>query len=303
MGVAQDENLSLPTTAGFSAKDKLRDYGQLMKPNLSLMVVFSSVIGYLLAPGITFAWKEVMILLVGGLSVTMSANIINQIIEKDSDKFMKRTADRPLPGHRMGVVEAWVLCVIAGAVGLFLLGFFFNVLTAIISFISILLYGFLYTPMKKISPIATFVGAIPGALPPLIGWVAATGSIDLGGMVLFLLQFFWQFPHFWAIAWVGDEDYKKAGISLLPSKKGKTPFTGLMCIFYSLPLIPLAMIPNAIGMTGKVGMWIAIALAALYIVASFSFYNKNDRKSAKQVMYASFIYLPVVLLAFLFDKI
>ncbi|HZH88506.1 MAG TPA: heme o synthase [Chitinophagaceae bacterium] len=303
MGLVQDENLSLSTTASFSIKGKLRDYGQLMKPNLSLMVVFSSVIGYLLAPEITFIWKEVMLLLIGGLSVTMSANIINQIIEKDSDKFMKRTANRPLPDHRMGVTEAWVLCVITGIVGLFLLGYFFNTLAAIISFISILLYGFLYTPMKKISPIATFVGAIPGALPPLIGWVAATGSIDLGGAVLFLLQFFWQFPHFWAIAWVGDEGYKKAGISLLPSKKGKTPFTGLVCIFYSLPLIPLAMVPNAIGMTGKVGMWIAIALAALYILASFAFYNKNDRKSAKQVMYASFIYLPVVLLAFLFDKI
>lgn len=293
----------LPLEHGFSIKGKLSDYGQLMKPNLSFMVVFSSVIGYLLAPNIAFVWKEVLILLAGGLSVTMSANIINQILERESDKFMKRTANRPLPKSRMSVGEAWALCFITGLIGVILLGFYFNPLTAILSFISILLYGFLYTPMKKISPIATFIGAIPGALPPLIGWVAATGSIDFAGVVLFLVQFFWQFPHFWAIAWVGDEDYKKAGISLLPSKKGKTPFTGLMCIFYSLPLIPLAMVPNAIGLSGKVGMWVAIALAVLYILASFAFYNKNDRKSAKQVMYASFIYLPVVLLAFLFDKI
>lgn len=301
MSLVHEKDLSLEQS--FSLKGKLSDYGQLMKPNLSFMVVFSSVIGYLLAPNTSFVWKEVLLLLLGGLSVTMSANIINQILERESDKFMKRTANRPLPTNRMGVVEAWALCLITGLFGTLLLGFYFNALAAILSVISILLYGFLYTPMKKISSIATFVGAIPGALPPLIGWVAATGTIDFGGVALFLVQFFWQFPHFWAIAWVGDEDYKKAGISLLPSKKGKTPFTGLMCIFYSLPLIPLAMIPNAIGMSGKVGMWIAIGLAVLYILASFAFYVKNDRKSAKQVMYASFIYLPVVLLAFLFDKI
>src|SRR5690554_3552366 len=282
---------------------KLRDYGQLMKPNLSFMVVFTSVIGYLLAPGIQFIWKEVIILFLGGLLVTNGANIINQIIERESDKFMKRTANRPLPGNRMGTTEAWILCLISTIVGVGLLGIYFNWLAASLSFLSLLIYGFLYTPMKKIHSIATFIGAIPGALPPLIGWVAATGSLGLGAWILFLIQFFWQFPHFWAIAWVGYEDYLKAGIRMLPSKKGKTPFTGLLCIFYSLPLIPLAMVPHLIGISGTTGMWVSIAVAIFYIIASYFFYMKNDRISAKRVMYSSFIYLPVVMLALLIDKI
>ncbi|RYF82520.1 MAG: protoheme IX farnesyltransferase, partial [Chitinophagaceae bacterium] len=160
-----------------------------------------------------------------------------------------------------------------------------------------------YTPMKKIHPIATFIGAIPGALPPLIGWVAATGNFGVAGWALFLIQFFWQFPHFWAIAWVGYEDYLKAGIRMLPSREGKTSFTGLQCIFYSLVLIPMAMLPNQLGLSGKTGMWICIAAALLYTFCSFIFYIKNDRKSAKRLMYSSFLYLPTVLLALLIDKI
>lgn len=301
MGLVQNEEASI--TTGFSIKDKLKDYGQLMKPNLSFMVVFSSVMGYLLASNTPFIWWNIILVFLGGLLVTNAANIINQIIERESDKFMKRTKTRPLPDARMQTTEAWILCVISATLGILILGLNFNWLAAILSLVSMLLYGFFYTPMKKIHSIAVFIGAIPGALPPLIGWVAATGSIDMGGVILFLIQFFWQFPHFWAIAWVGDEDYKKAGIRLLPSKKGKTPFTGLMCIFYSLPLIPLALLPEELGISGKIATYTAIILALFYILASFNFYRKNDRKSAKQLMYTSFIYLPVVLLVFLIDKI
>lgn len=281
---------------------KLRDYIQLMKPNLSFMVVFSSVVGYLMVPGVPFEWKEVIILFTGGILVTNAANIINQILERFSDRNMKRTMYRPLPDERMGVTEAWTLCVLSAVAGVGLLAFYFNVAAAALSFLSLLLYGFAYTPMKKIHPIATFIGAIPGALPPLIGWVAATGHLGLGGWALFLIQFFWQFPHFWAIAWVGYEDYLKAGIRMLPSKEGKTSFTGLQCIFYSLTLIPLCMLPNQLGLSGQVGMWVSIAAGLLYAFASFIFYLRNDRPSAKRLMYASFIFLPTVLLALLIDK-
>ena len=281
---------------------KVRDYAQLMKPNLSFMVVFSSVVGYLMVPGVPFVWKEVIILFIGGMLVTNAANIINQILERFSDRHMKRTMLRPLPDERMGLVEAWSLCILSAAAGVFLLAYYFNIAAAALSFLSLLLYGFAYTPMKKIHPIATFIGAIPGALPPLIGWVAATGHLGLGGWALFLIQFFWQFPHFWAIAWVGYEDYLKAGIRMLPSKEGKTSFTGLQCIFYSLTLIPLAMLPNQLGLSGKVGMWVSIAAALLYCFASFIFYIRNDRTSAKRLMYSSFIFLPTVLLALLIDK-
>jgi len=282
---------------------KIRDYGQLMKPNLSFMVVFSSVVGYLIVPGIEFLWKNVILLFIGGMLVTNGANIINQILERYSDRLMKRTMLRPLPDERMGIAEAWVLCVVSAASGAWLLAYYFNITAALLSLLSLLIYGFAYTPMKKIHPVATFIGAIPGALPPLIGWVAATGSLGLGGWALFLIQFFWQFPHFWAIAWVGYEDYLKAGIRMLPSKEGKTSFTGLQCIFYSLTLIPLAMLPRQIGLSGAAGMWVAISCGFLYCFASFIFYLRNDRISAKRLMYASFIYLPTVLLALLIDKI
>jgi protoheme IX farnesyltransferase len=289
------------------AVGRVRDYAQLLKPNLSFMVVFSSVIGYLMAPGIGFAWKEVVILFIGGLLVTGGANTINQILERYSDKLMKRTMLRPLPDERMHYIEAWVFAVITGLSGAILLGLYFTPLAGILSFISLLLYAFAYTPMKKRHPIAVLIGAIPGALPPLIGWVAATGSLDvgkdLGGWVLFLIQFFWQFPHFWAIAWVGYDDYMKAGIRMLPSKEGKTRFTGLQCMFYSLVLIPLAIVPRTIGLTGNMGMLVMIAAGLMYFAASVVFYKDNDFKSAKRVMFASFIYLPVVLLALFFDKV
>ena len=282
---------------------KSRDYIQLLKLNLSGMVVFSSVVGYLMAPGIPFNWLKVTILFIGGMLVTGAANIINQILERESDKFMKRTAMRPLPDGRMGTTEAWSLVLISGFAGVGLLTYFFNWQSGALSVVSMLLYGFAYTPLKKISPIATFVGAIPGALPPLIGWVAATGTFGIGGWVLFLIQFFWQFPHFWAIAWVGYEDYLKAGIRLLPSKQGKTRFTGLQCMFYSIVLIPLVAFPRIMGMSGNIGMYISIACGILFFGASYMFYVKNDHASARRVMFASFIYLPVVLLALLIDKI
>lgn len=281
---------------------RFKDYMQLLKPNLSFMVVFSSVIGYLLAPGIVFDWTAVIVLFIGGTLVTGGANTINQILEKDSDKLMKRTMLRPMPDGRMGTTEAWILAALAGVTGAAMLGYFFNPQAGLLSFTSLLLYAFAYTPMKKVHPIAVLIGAIPGALPPLIGWVAATGSIGVGGWVLFLIQFFWQFPHFWAIAWVGFEDYNKAGIRMLPTREKETRFTGLQCMFYSLVLIPLAVVPRMVGLTGNIGMWVSIACGILYFMASVAFYRNNDYKSARRVMFASFIYLPIVLLALLMDK-
>lgn len=282
---------------------KLRDYGQLLKPNLSFMVVFSSVIGYLMAPGVSFSLREVILLFTGGVLVTGAANTINQILERYSDALMKRTRQRPMPDGRMNAGEAWAVAFISGMAGVAILTFYFNLFAGLLSLLSLLLYAFAYTPMKKIHPIAVLIGAIPGALPPLIGWVAATGSIGMGGWILFLIQFFWQFPHFWAIAWVGFDDYTSAGIRMLPSKEGKTRFTGLQCMFYSLVLIPMAVMPRMFGMTGNIGMWVCIACGILYFAASAAFYQKNDYKSARRVMFSSFIYLPVVLLALLFDKI
>lgn len=271
------------------------------------MVVFSSVIGYLLAPGIFFSLQEVVLLFAGGLMVTGGANTINQILERYTDKLMNRTMARPLPENRIGVTEAWIFAGVSGVGGALLLGTYFNVFCGVLSFLSLLLYAFAYTPLKKVNPIAVFVGAIPGALPPLIGWTAATGTLftagDIGGWIVFLLQFFWQFPHFWAIAWVGFEDYEKADIRMLPSRAGKTRFTGLQCMFYSIVLIPLAIMPRFIGMCNNWGMWIGMLCGVLYFLASLNFFLRNDHMSAKRVMYASFIYLPTLLLALYFCKI
>ncbi|MBS1615664.1 MAG: protoheme IX farnesyltransferase [Bacteroidetes bacterium] len=281
---------------------RARDYSQLLKPNLSFMVVFSSVIGYLLAPGISFQLTPVLELFIGGMLVTGGANTLNQIIERETDALMHRTQNRPLPAGRMMPPEAVIVACSSGLIGSLLITVAFNPLAGLLSLLSLGLYAFAYTPMKRIHPISVFIGALPGAMPPLIGWVAATGHMGLGGWILFLIQFFWQFPHYWAIAWVCFEDYARAGFRMLPSYEGKTRFTGLQCMFYSIVLVPLLLLPRLIGMSGNWSMYISIGCGILYFIASVLFYLKNDKRSAKMVMFGSFIYLPVVLLALYFDK-
>ncbi|MDE3255673.1 MAG: heme o synthase [Bacteroidota bacterium] len=285
---------------------KIKDYSQLLKPNLSFLVVFSSVIAYLLVPGIHFDFTKVIILFAGGMLVTGAANAINQILEKDSDRLMKRTMLRPLPDKRMQQAEVWLFALLTALAGAALLALSFNMLTGILSLVSLLLYAFAYTPLKKISPIAVLVGAIPGAMPPLLGWVAGTNRIGFegagaGGWILFAVQFFWQFPHFWSIAWVAYDDYAKAGIKLLPSSAGRTTFTGLQCMLYSLVLIPISMLPR-LHITGVIGMSVAIIMGVIYFYTSYLFYQHNDEKSARRVMFASFFYLPIVFIAYLLDK-
>jgi protoheme IX farnesyltransferase len=261
-----------------------------------------------MAPHISFAWNDfglwqrIVTLFVGGMMVTGGANTINQILERDSDRLMKRTRLRPLPDGRMGDAEAWIFAGVTGVVGALLLGYYFNALAGMLSFLSLLLYAFAYTPMKKIHPIAVLIGAIPGALPPLIGWVAATGSMDIGGIVLFTLQFFWQFPHFWAIAWVAHGDYSKAGFKLLPSQQGPTKFTALQTVIYSLLMVPGGFLPYLLGMSGEISMWILLVANIFMIVQCIRLYVSMDVKKARYVMFSSYLYLPVVLLAMLADK-
>lgn len=282
---------------------RLRDYAHLIKPNLSFMVVFSSVIGYLMAPGIVFAWPAVLLLFTGGVMVTGGANTINQILERNGDAHMKRTSVRPLPSGRMSVAEAWLVAVILGGGGVLLLGTYFNPMTGLLSLISLLLYAFAYTPMKRIHPVAVFIGAIPGAMPPLLGWVAATNSFGTCGWLLFLIQFFWQFPHYWAIAWVGFDEYKKAGFCMLPTQERDSKYTAIQCITYSFMLIPITWMMGSMHFTGAIGTIIGLFGAVFYLGACIIFYKNNDFKSAKRVMFASFIYLPAVLMAILFNKI
>src|SRR4029079_9205851 len=225
---------------------------QLVKLSLSIMVVFSSVISYLLAPKIVeFDWGMILLLFAGGMLVTGSANAINQVVEKDTDAIMKRTAKRPVAAGRMSVQEGWAFAIITGIAGVLILGYFFNPLSAGLAAFSLFLYAFIYTPLKKVNAIAVLIGAFPGALPCLIGWAAGNDSVfenghgwkDYGGWALFGLQFLWQFPHFWAIAWIAHKDYSTAGFKLLPAEKGPTKFTALQTIIYALLLIPVSILP------------------------------------------------------------
>ncbi len=288
----------------FSLAAKLKDYMLLIKFTLSFTVVFSCVICYLLAPKVVaYDWYMIVLLFLAGMLITGSANAINQAVEKDTDAMMKRTSKRPVANGSMSQQEAYTFAVIAGIVGVGMMWYFFNLSSALVSAFSLFLYSFIYTPLKKINSIAVLIGALPGALPCLIGWVAGNDDFSLGGWVLFGMQFLWQFPHFWAIAWVAHEDYSKAGFKLLPADKGPTKFTAIQTIMYSVLMIPIGMAPYFIGLSGITSLWIVLACNLFMVFQSARLYKEMDVKAARRVMFSSYIYLPIVLLALLADKI
>ena len=301
------ENEKNKTNSSLNIGSKIKDYLKLIKVSLSIMVVFSAVMSFLLTPELKNKFENplrmTILLAIGGLLVTGSANAINQVVEKKTDAIMKRTADRPVAAGRMSEREGWAFAIITGAVGVFMLGYFFNWTAAGLSAFSLFLYAFIYTPLKKINAIAVLVGAFPGALPCLIGWAAGDESLSTGGWVLFGIQFIWQFPHFWAIAWLVHKDYSSAGFKLLPAEKGPTKFTALQTVIYSLLLIPVGVVPYFIGMSGLVSL-IIISVANLFMVwQCIRLYRDMEVKSARRIMFSSYIYLPVVLLAMLGDKL
>lgn len=281
---------------------KAKALGELVKFRLSFLVAFSCIFGYILAtPRID--WTILTMLFIGGFLFSGSAVTINQIIEKDLDALMDRTKNRPLPAGRLSINEAMIfsfLCLISGIVILFL---FTNILTVLLSILSLILYSFAYTPLKRVGPVAVFVGAIPGALPPLLGWIASTGQITHEALVIFGIQFIWQFPHFWAIAWVADEDYKKAGFKLLPSGGQKDLNTAIQIMVYTMCLIPLGLLPASFGITGINSAIVATVCGAIFFAQTFSLMRSGDRRSALKIMFGSFLYLPIVQIAYLLDKV
>lgn len=266
-----------------------------------MMVVFSAGMGYILGSGVTIVWSEFLLLCLGGFLLTGASNALNQVIEKDFDKLMPRTENRPLATGRMSVSEGVLIAGVLSVSGLLILATF-NPIVTLLGAVSLLSYAFVYTPLKRVSPIAVIVGAFPGAFPPMIGWVAATGYLGLEALILFGIQFMWQFPHFWAIAWVSFEDYKKGGFNLLPSQK-RDKSSALQCVIYSLILIPTSLLLYFMGITGLVSAIIVGITGLLYLLASIHLYIKCDRKAALQLMFASFFYLPIVLIAIVADKL
>ena len=296
--IASDHSLS----SGSLVAGKAKALFELLKFRLAALVAFSGAFGYSLAvPSIN--WPILGLFCLAAIGITGAANIINQIIEKDLDKLMKRTSDRPLPSGRLTVQEAIVWGVFLGVTSLLIFALFFNITTALLAALSTVLYGFVYTPLKRVGPIAVFVGAIPGAFPPMIGWIAATNHFGLEPGILFAIQFFWQFPHFWAIAWVLDEDYKRAGFKMLPSKGGKDLNTTIQIMIWTLCLIPIGWLPYQLGMTGINSAFIATVFGVLFLGQTFHLMRKCTDKTALQLMFGSFIYLPIVQIAFLMDKI
>ncbi|MDF9796918.1 protoheme IX farnesyltransferase [Catalinimonas alkaloidigena] len=284
-------------------REKLSAYVALMKFRLSFLVAFSSAFGYVLASQGPIDFFTLAVLSLAGFLISGASITINQIIERDLDKLMSRTKNRPLPTNKVSIAEASLFALLNATAGLWMLLQFTNILTAGLSLLSLIAYSFVYTPLKRVGPVAVLVGAFPGALPPLLGWVAYSGQIGPEALVLFGIQFIWQFPHFWAIAWVADEDYKKAGFKLLPSGGGKDLKTAVQIMTYALFLIPLGLLPLKFGITGIDSAIVATLCGALFLFQTFRLMVDCSRKSALKIMFGSFIYLPVVQIAFLLDKI
>lgn len=286
-----------------SLMEKFKAFIELLKLRLSLLVVFSAAIGYMLGEKASINAFSFTIFLFGGLFITGAANIVNQIIEVDLDKLMTRTKMRPLPTGRISINESITFASFLAISGLSLLIIYVNLFSAFLTLLSAILYAFVYTPLKQKSSIAVLIGAIPGALPPLIGWVACTGSINIEGLLLFFIQFIWQFPHFWAIAWVLDEDYKKANFKLLPFGGGKDINTALQIMIYTLMLIPLGLIPTKLGMTGINFGVIATVCGVIFLMQTFYLMKECTNKAARLIMFGSFLYLPIVQIAFVWDRL
>ena len=275
----------------------------LTKARLALSVVFSSIAGYFLAVDVV-DFNELILLVVGGYSIVGASNSFNQIIEKDKDVLMDRTKNRPLPAKEITTQNAFWISVFLTLIGLLCL-YFINYKTAFFAAISVFLYTCVYTPLKPITPLSVFVGAIPGAIPFMLGWVAATGSFGIEPGTLFMIQFFWQFPHFWALGWMLDDDYKKAGFVMLPTGN-RDKSTALQIILYIIWMMIISVFPYT-GLTGDLtlsfGSTIAILLLGIImLVLAINLYNKMDISSARKLFYSSILYLTLIQIIYLIDK-
>ena len=281
-------------------RSKMKTYMVFTKFRLASLVIVSALSGYLFVGGND--GLEIFYLLVGGLLVTAASNGSNQIWERELDKLMNRTSKRPLPLGHMSVREAYVIVIFSLVVGTAML-YMLNLYSALLGLFAFVSYVFIYTPMKRKSSWAVFVGAFPGAIPPMLGAIAHTNEFGLIPGVLFFVQFTWQFPHFWAIAWVAYDDYKAGGFSLLPSKKGKSKESAFQIVVYSLALIPFSLLPWILGWTGTVSMVVATVLGAAFFFYAYRLFLTCDVKDAKKLMFASFFYLPIIQFLYVFDKI
>ena len=278
---------------------KFKTYLVFTKFRLSFLVIISALTGYLFAGGKDLT--EITYLMLGGTLVTGASNGANQIWERNLDKIMNRTNRRPLPTGEMSLKEAFIIVILFLFIGTYLL-WLINMKSAVLGLLAFLSYVFVYTPLKQVTPWAVFVGAFPGAIPPFLGAIAATDAFGFVPGVLFFVQFTWQFPHFWAIAWVLYDDYKKAGFSLLPSKEGKSKASGFQIMAYSLALIPFSLMPWLLGWTGVVTLISASLLGIWFFYLSYKLFHSCETADARKLMFASFVYLPIIQFVYVFDR-
>ena len=290
----------METISKLSFNLKIRGYIALLKLRLSSLVVMSAFFGFLLADGNITSYIFLNLIL-GGVLITGSSNGFNQIIEYKTDELMSRTSNRPLPTKVLSIAESLVFCIFTGILGLYLLASI-NFCSFILGLLAMIIYTVIYTPLKKITPFAVFIGAIPGSIPPLLGYVAVTNDFGLEAGILFVVQFFWQFPHFWALAWKLDDDYKKAGFRLLPSGN-RNQKSAFQIMLYSAFLVPVSMLPWASEMTGTWSMWAAVVISLIMYYPSVKLYFTLDKKYATQLMFMSFLYLPILFTMYCFNQI
>lgn len=296
-------NSTRTLTAATSAGNRWLCYWQIAKPRISLMVLITVTVGYLLGSRGNWQLAPLLHALMGIALVAFASSAFNQWYEQHTDALMYRTQNRPLPSGRLSSWEVLLLGFASCVVGLMQLIYFVNLLTACLCLFTIVLYVGVYTPLKKVGAYCTAIGAIPGALPPVLGWTAAGAQIDLAALSLFSILFLWQFPHFLAIAWLYRDDYARAGLRMLPKGNAQGLLTGLASVIYALVLLPLSLLPSQLALAGPFYFWVAFTLGVLYLLTAIRFALEQNRRRARQLLVMSLLYLPTLLLTLTWNHV
>ena len=297
---------TIALTARHAVTTRLADYVELTKPKIAVMALVTVTVGYTLAAqGPWFSWS-LLSAMAGIALMAVASSSLNQWVERETDALMHRTSDRPIPSGRLHPTEVFWFGLSCGIIGTFILAVYVNATTAWLGLFTFALYTFLYTPLKRHTSLCTAIGAIPGALPPVLGWAAGGGELNSAAFALFGILFLWQFPHFLAIAWLYREDYSRAGLKMLPAKvqsAGAKKVTGYLATAYATALIPVSMLPSEVGLAGSRYMWSALVLGLGYLLVSLLMIRDESRQSARRVLYYSLIYLPLLLIALTWDHL
>jgi len=291
---AHSEAVSLPLRRHWTVR--LADYWEISKPRISIFVLIAAAAGYLLGCHGNFQLAVLGHALVGIALVAFGSSAVNQFIERSTDARMKRTATRPIPSGRLAAVEVLSMGILAGLAGCLYLAIFVNLTTAAWAAGTYLGYTLIYTPLKRITTFNTAIGAVPGALPPVLGWTAAGGTLDAGPFALFAILYLWQFPHFMAIAWLYRDDYSRAGLKMIPAVDRRKQITGYVAVGYALALLPISLLPGRLGLAGNIYTAVALFLGLVYLWTAVRFCRNESDREARRLLLASLVYLPVVLL-------